>query len=406
MGIEVSITGSGNTAVAIPGPAYTQYSQSFPSGAGFDLVSVSLKLALGAGSPGNVYCNIYAVDGNDLPVGGSLGTSAPVAAASLNTHPTWSFKLFTFSSVVTLSASTQYCFVISVDTGSWNTNYIYIGTNGSDTYGSGVMGRYDAPDWSDKNDTYPATIRSPDAATKAENPSPANGATEVDFSGFELSWDDGGGADTFDVYIGLSGALTQVASTQAGTTYTTSLAELESVFSAAPIEQVIYWRIDAINDAGTTTGDEWNFDARPAKPITPAPIDTSTDQLLGLGTVSWIDGGNADTYDVYFGLQGNPILQSSGQIGVFWPIGDPLLYNNTYEWNINAINIFGTTTGDTWTFSDIVFFPPLPSGVTLTGNSGPNGEGTPTGTPTGFNNTITVKRLVAVAENRFWIEDI
>lgn len=116
---------------------------------------------------------------------------------------------------------------------------------------------------------------------KPENPDPADGSGPgVDFSDFELSWDDGGGADTFDVYIGTTGDLTQVSSAQAGTTYTTTLSEIETVIGSSPINQSIYWRVDATNTNGTTTGDEWNFDARPAKATLVAPTNAASDITL------------------------------------------------------------------------------------------------------------------------------
>lgn len=96
-----------------------------------------------------------------------------------------------------------------------------------------------------------------DAATavpsKATTPSPADTATSVDFSALGLSWVDGGGADTFDVYMGPVGALVLVSSAQVGTTLTVDTADV-------PWGQTIYWRIDSTNAGGTTTGDTWSFD--------------------------------------------------------------------------------------------------------------------------------------------------
>lgn len=123
--------------------------------------------------------------------------------------------------------------------------------------------------------------------TKAANPTPTNNDTEVDFSSFGLSWNDGGGADTYNVYIGESGNLTLVSSGQSGISYTTTLNELETIFSASPINQKIYWRIDSTNDYGTTTGDEWNFDARPAKASNPTPADATEDITLDWTDFSW-----------------------------------------------------------------------------------------------------------------------
>jgi hypothetical protein len=357
-------------------------------------------MSLGAGSPGTVYVDIYAVDGSDLPTGSSLGT-ATVAASSLNIWPSWSSAVFTFSPYVTLSSGTQYCFVVSTSSGSWSSHYINIGTNGSDTYANGDMGKYNDVVWATFSNTYPATIRSPDAPSKATNPTPANSATGVSLTLSELSWTGDAGADTHDVYFGPTGSMVLVSEDQVAETWSVTGLPLTQ-------DQEYSWRIDSTNDVGTTTGDVWTFTTggAPSKAITPAPTNAATGILLGLGLMTWEDGGDADSFDVWFGPSGNMAKVSSAQAGLSYSIGYPLNYNTTYQWRIDAINAFGTTTGDTWSFSCITFSPPLPTGVTLSGSSGPNGEGTPTGTPTGFNNMITIKKLIAVAENRFWVEDI
>ncbi len=95
---------------------------------------------------------------------------------------------------------------------------------------------------------------------KPTNPTPSDEATEVDFSDFEFSWEDGGEAETFDVYIGpTSGSLIKVSEDQEATTYTTSAGELGTLFGEWPTIDEIYWRIDATNVNGTTEGDEWHF---------------------------------------------------------------------------------------------------------------------------------------------------
>ncbi|KKL06206.1 hypothetical protein LCGC14_2598360, partial [marine sediment metagenome] len=67
-----------------------------------------------------------------------------------------------------------------------------------------------------------------------------------------LDWDSGGNTDTYDVYIGPTGALVQVAAAISPSTYTVNTA-------AVPWGQTIYWRVDATNAVGTTTGDTWSF---------------------------------------------------------------------------------------------------------------------------------------------------
>lgn len=94
--------------------------------------------------------------------------------------------------------------------------------------------------------------------TKAKTPSPATTATNVTLDQATITWEDGGGANTFDVYYGTeSGNLGDaVSSAQAGTSLT-----ITGITSGSPFDYLIvrYWRIDSTNAAGTTTGDEWVF---------------------------------------------------------------------------------------------------------------------------------------------------
>jgi len=101
-------------------------------------------------------------------------------------------------------------------------------------------------------------------AIKPTNPTPADDGTYIDFSDLTLSWEDGGNTDTYNVYIGLEGDLQLVSSAQEGTSYETSAEELATIFGAYPTNSEIFWRVDAVNDVGTTTGDDWNFDPLPS----------------------------------------------------------------------------------------------------------------------------------------------
>ena len=106
----------------------------------------------------------------------------------------------------------------------------------------------------------------------------------------------------------------------------------------------------------------------------------------------------AETYDVYFGPTGDLSLIPFDQSGLSIEVPYTLEYNTEYSWRIDATNENGTTTGDTWSFTALAFSPPLPSGVTLDGN------GNPTGTPTGLNNMVTLKRIVVAATNSVFYE--
>lgn len=231
--------------------------------------------------------------------------------------------------------------------------------------------------------------------SKPITPTPANETTEVDFSGLTLSWEDGGGATSYDVYIGPSGSLVEVSTGQAGTSYVTNMDEV-------PLDQIIYWRVDAVNDAGTTTGDDWHFDARPGKVSVLTPADEASGLTLDATVASWEASSNAESYDTYFGLLSGflSLIENTSDLETVLNSGNFFTYGDTYYWRVDAVNAFGTTQGDELYFTTIFFDPPLPTGVTL------DSEGVPTGTPTGANNIITVKRLVAIAQNKVWYEDI
>lgn len=139
----------------------------------------------------------------------------------------------------------------------------------------------------------------------------------------------------------------------------------------------------------------------PVKATTPSPENAASDQRLNVTQLSWVDGGGADTYNVYFGPTAEMTLRSSGQSGTTFDLSSIILeYNTSYQWRIDSVNQYGTTTGDTWSFSTLAFDPVLPTGVTL------DGDGNPTGTASGLNNMTTLRRLVAAANNKIWIEDV
>ncbi len=86
--------------------------------------------------------------------------------------------------------------------------------------------------------------------SKATTPSPADAAPNVALA-TTLSWVDGGGAATFNVYLDtVSPPVTEVSHAQAGNTYDPGGLLASTTY---------YWRIDSTNPAGTTTGDEWSF---------------------------------------------------------------------------------------------------------------------------------------------------
>jgi len=94
----------------------------------------------------------------------------------------------------------------------------------------------------------PTDLSAGSPPAKAASPDPDNNETDV-ATDKTLSWSDGGGADSFDVYFGTSSP-DESQGNQAGTTFDPGTLDPD---------QTYYWRIDAKNTNGTTTGDVWQF---------------------------------------------------------------------------------------------------------------------------------------------------
>lgn len=159
----------------------------------------------------------------------------------------------------------------------------------------------------------------------------------------------------------------------------------------------------------------------PAAPINPTPEHDSTDTTLDDTTLTWEDGGRAETYDVYFRETGaffekiaSDITDLSISILEFLP-NPTYVYGELYLWCVIAKNEYGSNYappedfgigygGTIWEFNAIEFDPPLPSGITL--SYAGDDDGVPTGDATGENNMVTLRKLIAAANDKIWVEDI
>ena len=413
--------------------ALTNKSQSFVAESSYTVSEVKLKLKNASGSPHHLY-GVYLYDAavTGLPTGAALVQFGSFYVDELST----SYVEYSFNDASVAITDTNEYVIVVLTAEEVTTSNVYWYTSATEQYATGTAGKHNhIVGWSvlgDEHDRWFECYEAGAAPTKAENPTPANDATEVDFSGLELSWDDGGGADTFNVYIGKTGALTLVSSAQAGTDYTTTIAELETIFGASPINQKVYWRVDATNDAGTTEGDEWNFDPRPAKASTPSPTDAMTTMTLDWSAFSWDEATAALTYDVYAGTEtgeGIPdsnmtLIVADGELytmaqaymltamNVVYPNTGAAVHSYTYYWKVNTKNAFGVTEGDFWSFTTIDFDQPRVAYGLITGGSGAGPYDDPPGVEgtdwqfTGENNLITIRKLVAAANNKIWYEEM
>jgi len=87
---------------------------------------------------------------------------------------------------------------------------------------------------------------------QAGNPSPVNGGTGVTVN-IDLSWTAGVSASSHNVYFGTISPGTYIGN-QTATTYDTGTMSNNKTY---------YWRIDEVNDFGTTTGTVWSFTTTP-----------------------------------------------------------------------------------------------------------------------------------------------
>ena len=88
----------------------------------------------------------------------------------------------------------------------------------------------------------------------------------------------------------------------------------------------------------------------PAKVSVVSPVNGAVNQQLDI-YLSWAKPSMARRYDVYFGSTAKAIaLVSAGQTArAYVPTG--LELDSTYYFRIDAVNEFGTTTGDVCSFS-------------------------------------------------------
>jgi hypothetical protein len=187
--------------------------------------------------------------------------------------------------------------------------------------------------------TFRTVPRNPPA--KVSNPSPAPSSLSGTLSPV-LTWRYAPGARSYNVYFG---DVSPPPFRQNQTGYSFYPGTLQNCTT-------YYWRIDPVNDDGTTTGDVWNFMATnspfPAQPSGPNPANAATDIRLWRTTLSWV-GAYTDEYLVHFGTETPPLFRRS-QTGTTYAPG-LLLPRTTYYWRIDAVGQCTTVQGPLWSFT-------------------------------------------------------
>jgi len=193
-------------------------------------------------------------------------------------------------------------------------------------------------------------------ATKAANPSPADGAVLRD-TWTNLIWAPGALATSHDVYFGEN-----FADVEAGTGDTflgnQTLTDLTIGFIGFPYPEGLvpgttyYWRIDEVDSANTYKGDVWSFMIAPKKAFNPDPVNGAESVDLE-AELSWAPGFGALLHYVVFGENFDDV--NNAVVGT--PVGQPkhrpgtLELAKTYYWRVDAFEGVATHRGDIWSFT-------------------------------------------------------
>lgn len=110
---------------------------------------------------------------------------------------------------------------------------------------------------------------------KPIEPTPATGATAISPTLSTLSWKNGGGASSFNIYFGTSGNLSFVRSVDADSLSLFAVQSISGGLLPLKGSTTHAWRVDAVNALGSVTGDEWTF----ATSTLISPINTASNMM-------------------------------------------------------------------------------------------------------------------------------
>ncbi len=198
---------------------------------------------------------------------------------------------------------------------------------------------------------YAIEVFVPVAPEAPTNLYPADYATDIDVNG-SLTWDFNDRTETYDLWFGPQGNMTQVvAGAAAGTSGSYSYSNLG--FSSTYMWQIILYNSQT---RATTYGPVYTFttsDNYPSTPSNPVPADNAYYQSMDL-TLIWDFGAMAETYDLWFGTTGNmtEVISgaAAGTTGSHQLTG--LSGDTEYQWQVVSHNSYSrmTTQGPVWRF--------------------------------------------------------
>lgn len=201
--------------------------------------------------------------------------------------------------------------------------------------------------------------------TKASAPNPSDGASNVSVD-IELSWTAGLDAVSHDVYFGESEEAVENATTGSVGFFIGNQTETTFDPGTLDADTEYFWRIDEVNDNGTTKGDVYSFTTGelPGAVTSPVPADGSMSARV-TQVLRWTAGMGATSHDVYFGkdvasVQNGTVDDDTFQGNQSGTMFDPededadedgeLLPNTNYYWRIDEVSAGGKTEGPVFQF--------------------------------------------------------
>jgi len=174
---------------------------------------------------------------------------------------------------------------------------------------------------------------------QASNPNPADRAKDVNIAPV-LSWTAGSGATSHDVYFGITLPLTFLGN-QTDTTFSPGMLYPYTIYN---------WRIDEVNDVGTSVGKIWSFQTRllPEQASNPNPPDGAEGISIN-PVLSWAAGSGATSHNVYFG-SAFPLTFYGNQTDTTFHL-HRLSLDVTFYWRIDEVNESDIVEGAVWSFT-------------------------------------------------------
>ena len=111
----------------------------------------------------------------------------------------------------------------------------------------------------------------------------------------------------------------------------------------------------------------------PAVPTNPIPTDGSTGVSVS-APLDWADSDGAAAYDVYLWALSElrPTVPTATVAGSYFQPAGSLGFETDYQWQVEAANAIGTTSGPVWSFVSEIALPPAVPGVPSPADNGMN----------------------------------